>query len=121
MTTQLIVLTTFLDQHPDVVKQLLEGDVEANDYVNSKPDESQKIVNDQIKAATGKPLAATVLSAAWKNLTFTTDPISSSLQKSADAAISLGLLDKVSLKGIDSLDLLNEVLVANGKAKVMGV
>ena len=35
VTTHLIVSKKFLDDHPDVVKRLLEGQVKANDYVNA--------------------------------------------------------------------------------------
>ena len=121
VTTHLIVLTSFLDDHPDVVKQLLEGDVEANAFVNDNPDDAKTIVNEQIKKATDKELAPAVLDAAWANLKFTVDPIASSLQKSADEAISLDLLDKVDLEGIYSLDLLNEVLVAKRESEVQGM
>src|SRR6185503_15364579 len=94
VTTHLIVLTSFLEKHPDVVKQLLEGVVEANALVNSDATKAKSVVNEQIGKATGKPLSATVLDAAWPNLKFTVDPIATSLQKSADDAIALGLLDK---------------------------
>jgi NitT/TauT family transport system substrate-binding protein len=121
VTTHLIVRTDFLEKHPDVVKQLLEGHVDATAFVNDHADEARTIVNEQIKAATGKALAPAVLDAAWANLTFTDDPIASSLQKSADDAIALGLLDEVDLKGIYDLDLLNEVLRSKGAEEVSGL
>jgi NitT/TauT family transport system substrate-binding protein len=121
VTTQLIVATTFLDAHPDAVQALLEGHVDAVKFVNDNASEAKSIVNDQIKQATGKALKPEVLDAAWANLTFTNDPIASSLQKSADDAIALGLLDKVDLHGIYSIDLLNKVLAAKGEAKVQAL
>jgi NitT/TauT family transport system substrate-binding protein len=121
VTTHLIVRTDFLDDHPDVVKQLLEGHVEATAFVNDNAAESKAAVNEQIETATGKALDAKVLDAAWENLRFTDDPIASSLQTSADDAISLGLLDDVDLDGIYRLDLLNEVLTAKGEAEVTGL
>lgn len=120
VTTHLIVATSFLDEHPDVVKQLLEGHVEANAFVNENPDQAKIDVNAQIELATDKPIKAEVLDAAWENLTFTDDPIAASLQQSADDAIALGLLDEVDLDGIYSLDLLNEVLKDNGNEEVQG-
>lgn len=121
VTTHLIVRTDFLEKHPDAVKRLLEGDVEANQALNDDPVAAKKVVNEQIQQATGKPLAPDVLDAAWKNLTFTVDPIASSLQKSAEDATALGLLDAVELDGIYDLDLLNEVLRANGDKEVRGL
>jgi NitT/TauT family transport system substrate-binding protein len=121
VTTHLIVATTFLEEHPDVVKELLEGQVEANAFVNDNPEKAKADVNAQIKSATGKELQADVLDGAWENLRFTDDPIASSLQQSADDAITLGLLDDVDLDGIYRLDLLNEVLQARGDEEVEGL
>ena len=120
VTTQLIVSTAFLDAHPDVVKRLLQGQVAANDFVNANPEEAQQLANDQIEKITQKRVNEEVLRAAWGNLTFTNDPIASSLRKSADDATSVGLLDQVDLAGIYSLALLNEVLAAAGEPRVEG-
>ena len=57
-----------------------------------------------------KEIPAAVLDAAWEHLTFTVDPIASSLQTSAREATELGLLDDVDLDGIYDLTLLNELL-----------
>ena len=120
VTTHLIVATKFLDEHPDVVKRLLQGHVTATDFVNANPEESQQFVNDGIEAITQKRMNDDVLAGAWTNLTFTTDPVASSLQKSADDAIAIGLLDEVDLTGIYALDLLNEVLTEAGQPTVTG-
>jgi NitT/TauT family transport system substrate-binding protein len=59
------------------------------------------------------------ISAAWKNMTFTVDPIASSLHKSADDAKRVGLLaGDVKLDGIYDLSYLNKVLAAGGRAPV---
>ncbi|HWM18860.1 MAG TPA: aliphatic sulfonate ABC transporter substrate-binding protein [Ilumatobacteraceae bacterium] len=121
VTTHLIVSTKFLDEHPDVVKRLLQGHVAATDFVNANPEESQRLVNDGIEAITQKRMNDEVLAGTWTNLTFTTDPIASSLQKSADDAIAIGLLDDVDLTGIYALDLLNEVLAEAGQPTVTGL
>ena len=121
VTTQLVVATKFLNGHPDVVKRLLEGQVAASDFVNANPQEAQKLANDQIEKLTQKRLSDALIAASWKNLTFTDDPIASSLQTSAKAATEVGLLDKVDLKGIYDLTLLNEVLKAAGEAPVSGL
>ena len=121
VTTHLIVATKFLEDHPDVVKQLLEGHVEATKAVNDDPEAAKVAVNAQIKAATDKEIKPEVLDAAWENLRFTDDPIAASLQKSADDAIALGLLDEVDLDGIYDLAILNEVLGAAGEDEVEGL
>ncbi len=58
MTTQLIVRTEFLEDHPDAVKRLLEGQVAANDLIKNDPAKAQDLVGRGINNATGKPLAA---------------------------------------------------------------
>jgi NitT/TauT family transport system substrate-binding protein len=120
VTTHLIVSTKFLKNHPDVVKGLLAGQVAANDYVNQNPADAQTAANDQIEKITQKRLADGVVAAAWKNLTFTDDPIASSLKTSADNATALDLLKPVDLSEIYDLGLLNEVLGAAGQPAVQG-
>jgi NitT/TauT family transport system substrate-binding protein len=115
VTTHLIVSTTFLEAHPDIVKALLEGHVEAIDFLNGNPEESQEIVATAIADITNAELPAGTLELAWPALTFTADPIAASLTTSAERAEGLGLLEPVDLDGIYELELLNEVLSAAGK------
>jgi NitT/TauT family transport system substrate-binding protein len=117
-TTLLVVRTDYLRQHPDVVRRLLDGQVAADQLVNSQSDQAQKAANDEIAQITGRPLSDTVVATAWRNLTFTDDPIASSLQDSADHAQKVGLLPSVNLKGVFDLGLLNQALAARGKPSV---
>jgi NitT/TauT family transport system substrate-binding protein len=120
VTTHLVVRTKFLKEHPDAVRRLVEGQVQANDLVNSNPAEAQRLVNQAITTITGRGIAPAVLEASWKNLEFTNDPIASSLTASADHARDVGLLNKVDLKGIYDLTLLNQVLAAASQPEVKG-
>ena len=63
--TNLIVSTKFLKAHPDAVKKLVEGQVAANDFVNTKPDEAQQAISDHIGKITGKPLDLKLIKQAW--------------------------------------------------------
>jgi NitT/TauT family transport system substrate-binding protein len=121
VTTHLIVRTEFLEEHPDTVKRLLEGQVAANQYLAENSTEAQTVVNDGIAKITGKKLADNVIAAAFKNLKFTDDPVAASLQESADDAVAVGLLEKPDLKGIYDLTLLNAVLMARGVEEVKGL
>jgi NitT/TauT family transport system substrate-binding protein len=118
VTTHLIVRTEFLEKHPAAVRRLLEGQVEASTWVNAHPDEAQKVVNTGIAKVTGKALAPEVIAAAWENLTFTNDPIASSLHTAAEHAEDVDLLDDVDLDGIYDLKLLNAVLAEAGESPV---
>jgi len=121
VTTHLIVRTAFLEEHPDLVAALIRGELEAIRFINANPEEAQRITNDEIEAITGKRLPDQVISTAWGNLTFTWDPIASSLQKSKDDAVTAGLLDPVELNGIYDLAILNGILAEEGEPPVAGL
>jgi NitT/TauT family transport system substrate-binding protein len=117
-TTLLVVRTAFLQQHAAVVAKLLKGQVDANAYINKDPAAAQAAANAELTAITGKGLKAKVISAAFKEITFTNDPIASSLQTGAQHAEKVGLLKPVNLSGIFVLAPLNKVLAAAGEPAV---
>jgi NitT/TauT family transport system substrate-binding protein len=116
--THLIVRQEFAKEHPDLVKKLVEATVESTAFLNDHQAEAKKIVNDQITALTQKSIKPEVLDAAFKEITFTNDPIASSLTEGAAHAQEIGLLDKVDLNGIYDLSYLNGILKATGKPEV---
>jgi NitT/TauT family transport system substrate-binding protein len=116
--TNLIVSTKFLKAHRDVVKNLIAGQVEANEFINASPDQAQQVVNTTIGQLSGKAPDAKQTADAWKTLTFLNDPLSSTLRDGAKHAQDVGLLDPVDLKGIYDLSPLNEVLKAKGAPEV---
>lgn len=117
--THLIVRQEFAAEHPEAVKQLLEGHVEANAAINADPADAARTVNAALERLSGKPLKQEVLDSAFKNITFTNDPIAASLVGSADHAVKVGLLEPVDLNGIYDLRTLNEVLRTRGQAEVV--
>jgi NitT/TauT family transport system substrate-binding protein len=121
VTTNLIVSKQFLDAHPKRMKALLEGLYQANQYINSNPTDAQAVTNDAVAEITGKKLASGVVSAAWPHMSFTLDPLASTLKASADHAHSLGLLANANLNGLYDLTLLNQVLAAHGQPAVSGL
>jgi NitT/TauT family transport system substrate-binding protein len=122
VTTHLLITTKFLDANPEVVKRILLATIDSVDAANADPAAAQTTVNDEIEKYTTKKIGTDLLSAAWKNLTFTVDPIASSLGKSAQDAQDLGLLkDPGDLSKLYDLRLLNELLVASGKTPVDGL
>lgn len=118
VTTQLVVSQAFLNKYPGTVKKLLQGQLKAIDYIASNKADAQAAANAQLASLTGKPLKDKVLAAAFGDLSFTDDPIASSLFTSAQHAEDVGLLKSVDLKGIYHLGPLNDLLKANGKPAV---
>jgi NitT/TauT family transport system substrate-binding protein len=118
VTTHLIVRTEFLEEHPDVVKQLIEGLAAAIDTIESDRAGAEATVVAGIESATEKPIAPELVTASFDHITYTLDPIASSLTTSAENATALGLLDPVDLDGIYDLALLNEVLADRGEPEV---
>lgn len=118
VTTHLIVSTTFLEEHPDLVNAVLRGLIAAEDQIQSDPEGAQDIVNSHIEEITGKAIPAEVLDTSWSMMSFTLDPIADSLRQSALDAEEVGLLDPIDLEGIYDLSLLNELLTEMGRDEV---
>ncbi|MGP3962346.1 ABC transporter substrate-binding protein [Nonomuraea sp. 3N208] len=116
--THLIVRQEFAKEHPEAVRKLIEAHVEANAFINSDPAGAAQTANAALQKLTGKPLKPEVLDTAFKNITFTNDPIASSLVTSAEHATKVGLLDPVDLNGIYDLKILNEVLATKGQSPI---
>ncbi len=115
VTTNLIVNPTFLAEHPDVVRRLVEGQVEATGWLNANPAEAQVVVGDAIAELSGKPLPEGVIASAWENIEFTDDPVPSSLLEGAAHAVAVGTLEQEpDLSGLYDLTILNEVLAERG-------
>ncbi len=125
VTTNIIVRTEFLEQHPDIVKAFLEGNEAALDFIAKDPAAAKTAVNSSLQSLTGSSLDQDVLDAAFADVEFTNDPLPATLAESANHAIEVGLLEKDQLDAagglpgkLYSLDLLNEVLKAQNKAAV---
>ncbi len=118
VTTNLVVTQTFLAAHPSVVKGLLQGQIDANNYISQDAAAAQQAANAELTSLTGKGIKATILPAAFQEITFTNDPGASSLAADAQQAESVGLLKTVSLSGIYDLGPLNQLLQAAGQAQV---
>ncbi len=111
VTAHIIVSTSFLKAHPDLVKAWLTAHVEVTQWEEANPAEAQTLLNGEIERLTGKKLKDEVIAQAWTRLRPTWDPVSPSLVASADSAFAAGFLkDKPDLSAIYDLTLLNEVL-----------
>jgi sulfonate transport system substrate-binding protein len=112
VTTQLIVTAKFLKAHPDVVKNLVAGQVAANDYIKANTADAEKLVSQGIQKITGKAISGDLIIAAFANIEFTNNPIATSLVKNNKDSKSVGLPSSDNLKGIYDLASLNAALKA---------
>jgi NitT/TauT family transport system substrate-binding protein len=118
VTTNLVVTQSFLKDHPSTVNGLLKGQIEANSYINSSPTAAAQAANAELTKLLGKGLPGDVLTQSLKYITFTNDPIASSLTTDAQHAVAVGLLQPVNLSGIYDLGPLNKLLQAEKQAQV---
>jgi NitT/TauT family transport system substrate-binding protein len=119
-TTNVVVRSAFMQQHPDLVNKFLQADVDTVEWIQSNPTSAQSIINSEIKRITGKAFNSQELAAAYNNLDITYDPLTSSVLQGADRAFALGFLgsSKPDLTGIFNLGALNLVLSSRGLAAV---
>jgi NitT/TauT family transport system substrate-binding protein len=122
-TTNVVVRKSFLQQHPATVQHFLEGLVDTLKFIQSQPAAAKTAVNQQLASLQGgKPLSTKVMTHAWSDLTFTADPLASTLQTQVKHAVAVGLLKAPrDLAGIYQLAPLNAVLVAAGQPQVSGL
>jgi len=118
VTTNLVVTQSFLKDHASVVNGLLKGHIEANDYINANGQAAAQAANTELTELLGKGLDASILTKSLTFLTFTNDPIASSLKTDAQHAVAVGLLKPVDLNGIYDLGPLNKLLKAAGEPQV---
>ena len=118
-TTILISSRQFLEEHPETIEALIQGEVEQTEAIEADPATAQTELNAAIGELTGKPLADTTIEAAFANVEPTWDPLAGTLNTIAANGVEAGTLQELpELNGIYDLRALNKVLVAAGKAPV---
>jgi NitT/TauT family transport system substrate-binding protein len=119
VTTNLVVTQAFLAAHPSAVNGLLKGQIEANDFIHNHLSQAEAATNAELTSVLGKGLKPSVLSASFQQITFTVDPIASSLATDSQHAVAVGLLKPVSnINGLYDLGPLNKLLAAAGEPQV---
>jgi NitT/TauT family transport system substrate-binding protein len=118
VTTNIVVSQAFLAAHGSVVSNLLKGQIEANNYIKNDTSAAEASANAELTTLLGKGLKSAALAASFKEITFTNDPIASSLATDAKHAVAVGLLKPVNLNGIYDLGPLNALLKADGQPQV---
>ncbi|MGO9219525.1 MAG: ABC transporter substrate-binding protein, partial [Streptosporangiaceae bacterium] len=86
VTTNLVVAQSFLKANPSVVSDLLKANIESIKYINANPSSAAAAANAELTTLLGKGLKSSALQASFKQITFTTNPIASSLATDAKHA-----------------------------------
>lgn len=113
-TALIVARTDYLNNHPDVIRKLLDAHVKETVWINNNKDESIKDFNIQLQKITGQTIPNDVVSNAFARMDITYDPVKSSVSTSAQSAFDLGFLGdkKPDLSNIFDLSMLNKVLQA---------
>jgi NitT/TauT family transport system substrate-binding protein len=119
VTTELVATQSLIAEHPTVVSDLLKGQIEANSYIASNKSAAETAANAELATLSGKSLKANIVAASFAQVTFTNDPIASSLIEDAAHAAAVGLESPVkNLSAIYDLGPLNKLLAADGQSQV---
>lgn len=120
VTGNLVVSTVYMDAHPGIVRGLVEANVEAIRFMQAQPDRAEQLALGRLARAGAPPLGQEVLDRAWDRLTFTWEPIPSSLVRVVRDAYEVGILDEApeGILGIYRLDDLEETLEREGLPEV---
>jgi len=116
-TTVLVVNGAFLSGHPDLVTDLLRGQVATDTFLTTSPARARSDAAAALTSLTGRPLRATELAAAWSDLSFTDDPVASSIATDVRHARSVGF-PSGPIAGLYDLQPLNAILAASGASPV---
>src|SRR5437879_5793301 len=84
VTSQIVVRTDYLKNHPDVIKKLLEAHVDETTWINNNKDRVTQVFNVQLEKLTGKTIPVDEFQNAFSRLEITHDPIKESLYTSAN-------------------------------------
>lgn len=117
-TTVLLVRKDFLDQHPETVSKLLAGHEASVKWIADNASTAASVINAQITADTGKPLADDVITRALQHVSFSVDPHAGTFQTLVDHGVAAGTQKAGSIQGLFDLRLLNAQLTDAGETPV---
>lgn len=118
-STVLVVRTQYLQEHPDTVAALIEGERKAVDYATTDTADAKTVTNAAIKQLTGSALAPAVVDRAFTELGFTLDPLAATFPQLAKDSVTAGATKtETDVAGLFDLTALNGVLTAAGKPTV---
>lgn len=120
-TSLLICKASYIESNPETVKRLIEAHVSETQWINSHKEQAIKSFNTAVAEILGSEFNEDDLRTSLTRMEFTYDPLEETVQKAADDAYALGLLDKEpDLSGMFDLQILNGVLQERGLATTAG-
>jgi len=97
ITTWLAGSVKFLNAHRDLVKKIVTANKELTDWIQTHPDQTQKLLISELKEETKADFAPEAVAQAWKRIKFTTDVppelIAKAVQDGKDAGFLKGSTD----------------------------
>lgn len=97
ITTWLASSAKFLKEKRDLAKKIAQANTELTQWIQSHPDEAQKMVIDELKAETKADFAPDVVAQAWKRIKFTPavsrELVNKSVQDAKEAGFAKGFTD----------------------------
>jgi NitT/TauT family transport system substrate-binding protein len=124
VTTDIVASQKFLSAYPSAIKAFLQANNESIAFLNNKSNttEAKNTVQAELKARTGKTLADATIDKAWPSLSFTADPLATTLKANFIAGVNAkvlgGSLTANDIKGIFDLRILNGLLKASKQKPV---
>jgi NitT/TauT family transport system substrate-binding protein len=117
-STDLVVSATFLRDHPDTVRRLIDGELASNDWITANAAQAKDTVNAELRRLSGAALTDEEIARAWDEQQVTDDPLASTVGAQADHAVAIGLMSATDLRGIVDTGPLNDELAAKKRPPV---
>jgi NitT/TauT family transport system substrate-binding protein len=122
VTTHIIVNPNYLENNPDVIKKLLEANIDETNWINNNRAAAIGAFNVELQKLTGQTIAEDVLNESLSRIDFTYDPVRLSLFQDAADAYSLGFLpENPDVTRIYDLTILDQVLQERGVPPISGI
>jgi NitT/TauT family transport system substrate-binding protein len=123
VTSSLVVSRIYMEAHPDVVRRLVEANVDAIGVIQAHPTQAKDVTQRALAAAGGPALSDPVMDEAWRKVTFSWDPLPASMAQVAANAYAAGVIEGPpgDLSGLYRLGDLDAILRERGLPPVSDV
>jgi NitT/TauT family transport system substrate-binding protein len=114
--TLLAASDKFLKEHRDMVKQAIQANADAVDFIKKNPDKSYELINNRLKALSGKGMEINLIKAAIGRLNLTTDVNKAAIEEMAKVSIDAGYIKDIKKEELDLSKFLDLTLLDEVKA-----